>query len=169
MDELNPRDNACARGITGIDARAPARIARAALLGLCLIAGAAHASGHMPGFPVPPRSFASYPACKAHLQDMHREDLAGATDTPEEIRPGTTRQILVDSQGVVETGREQAQYASRVGAQIRSRDEERGYIQNNYSYREKTYECKGPMLSGVDGAAGYYSPGYEKIEAAGSR
>lgn len=168
MDELNPRNTARGRGDRRIDTRIPARIARVALLGLCLIAGAAHASGHMPGFPVQPRNFASYQACKAHLQDMHREDLAGATATPEEIRPGTTRQILVDSQGVVETGREQAKYSSRVGAQIRSRDEERGYIQSNYSYREKTYECKGSTLSGVDGGGGYYSPGYEKIEAATS-
>ena len=140
-----------------------ARIAQFASIACALAAGAAQASGHMPGLPVPPRSFDSYAACKAHLQDMHRADLASATDRPEEIRPGVTRQILVDTQGVTETGREQASYSAKVGAQIRSRDEARGYIQSNYSYDEKSYACDGRALTGVEGGRGYYSPGYEKI------
>jgi hypothetical protein len=136
----------------------------ATVIALCLTAGAAQASGHLPGMPVPPRDFADFAACKAHLQELHRIDLATATDKPEEIRPGATRQMLVDTDGVVEAGPEQATYSSRVGAQIRSRDEERGYIQTNYSYNEKQYACKGRTLSGTDGGGGYYLPGYEKIE-----
>lgn len=139
-------------------------VARAATLVWALAVSAAQASGHLPGMPVPPRDFADYAACKAHLQDLHRTDLASATDTPEEIRPGVTRQMLVDTDGVVEAGPEQATYSSRVGAQIRSRDEERGYIQTNYSYNEKRYACKGRTLTGTDGGGGYYLPGYEKIE-----
>lgn len=150
------------------DARAIGQHARTALILLLLATGAAHASGHIPGMPVPPRDFADYAACKSHLQELHRADQATATDKPEEIRPGVTRQMLVETEGVVETGPEQASYSSRVGAQIRSRDEERGYIQTNYSYNEKQYACKGRTLTGTDGGGGYYLPGYEKIEAATS-
>lgn len=147
------------------DARAIGQHACTALIVLLLATGAAQASGHIPGMPVPPRDFADYAACKDHLQELHRTDLATATDKPEEIRPGVTRQMLVDTDGVVEAGHEQATYSSRVGAQIRSRDEERGYIQTNYSYNEKRYACKGRTLTGTDGGGGYYLPGYEKIEA----
>lgn len=142
--------------------------ARVALIALLLATSAAQASGHLPGMPVPPRDFADFAACKAHLQELHRSDLATATDTPEEIRPGVTRQMLVETDGVVEAGPEQATYSSRVGAQIRSRDEERGYIQTNYSYNEKRYACKGRTLTGTDGGGGYYLPGYEKIETKAS-
>ena len=151
-----------------INAHEIGRLAHVALIALCLAASAAQASGHLPGMPVPPRDFADYAACKAHLQELHRTDLANATDKPEEIRPGVTRQMLVETDGVVETGRKQATYSSRVGAQIRSRDEERGYIQTNYSYNEKQYACKGRTLSGTDGGGGYYLPGYEKIETSAS-
>lgn len=141
---------------------------RIALIALLLATSAAHASGHLPGRPVPPRDFADYAACKAHLQELHRADLATATNKPEEIRPGVTRQMLVETDGVVEAGPGQASYASRVGAQIRSRDEERGYIQTNYSYNEKRYACEGRTLTGTDGGGGYYLPGYEKIETKAS-
>lgn len=147
-----------------IDTRAIGPIAHVALIALFVATGAAHASGHIPGMPVPPRDFADYSACKAHLQELHHTDLATATDAPEEIRPGVTRQMLVETGGVVEAGPGQATYSSRVGAQIRSRDEERGYIQTNYSYNEKQYACKGRTLTGTDGGGGYYLPGYEKIE-----
>lgn len=124
---------------------------------------AAPASGHLPGFPIPPRSFPDYAACKAFLEQTARDDRAQAEPQPRETEPGTTRQMLVVGDGVVERGREQAEYRVQIGAQFRRRDPERAAIVTTFSYDERSYRCDGGTLSGESGARGYYLPGYEPI------
>ena len=138
--------------------------ALAALLALSLAAApAAFASGHLPGFPIPPRSFPDYAACKAFLEQTARDDRAQAEAQPRETEPGVTRQMLVISDGVIESGREQAAYRAQIGAQFRRRDETRAAIVTTFSYDENSYRCQGGQLSGASGARGYYQPGYEPI------
>ncbi|UZW62596.1 hypothetical protein [Lysobacter enzymogenes] len=136
-------------------------------LALCALAVApgAFASGHMPGFPIPPRSFADYAACKAFLEQTARDDRARAEPQPRETEPGVTRQTLVISDGVTESGEGQAAYRVQVGAQFRRRDEARESIVTTFSYDENSYRCNGGELSGESGARGYHLPGYEPIPA----
>lgn len=137
----------------------------AALLALAVLAAApgAFASGHLPGFPIPPRRFPDYAACKAFLEQTARDDRARAEAQPRQTEPGVTRQMLVISDGVTESGREQAAYRVRIGAQFRRRDEARAAIVTTFSYDENSYRCTGGELSGESGARGYYQPGYEPI------
>lgn len=140
----------------------------AAALLVCAAAlapAATPASGHMPGFPIPPRTFPDYAACKAFLEQTAREDRARAEARPRETEPGVTRQMLVASDGVVESGRERAAYRVRIGAQFRRRDEARATVETTFSYDENSYRCDGGTLSGESGARGYYLPGYEPIPA----
>ncbi|QQP97799.1 hypothetical protein [Lysobacter enzymogenes] len=144
------------------------RHAAAAVLGAAALvaAHAVRASGHLPGFPIPPRSFPDYAACKAFLEQTARDDRAQAEPQPRETEPGTTRQMLVVGDGVVERGREQAEYRVQIGAQFRRRDPERQAIVTTFSYDERSYRCDGGALSGEAGARGYYLPGYEPLPAA---
>ncbi|WP_394540805.1 hypothetical protein PRJ39_09955 [Lysobacter enzymogenes] len=136
-------------------------------IALCAVvaAPAAFASGHLPGFPIPPRSFADYAACKAFLEQTARDDRARAEAQPRETEPGVTRQTLVISDGVTESGENQAAYRVQVGAQFRRRDEARESIVTTFSYDENSYRCNGAQLSGESGARGYYQPGYEPLPA----
>lgn len=143
------------------------RLASIALLVIVAAAAPASAlaSGHLPGFPIPPRQFPDYAACKAFLDQTAREDRAQAEAQPRETEPGTTRQRLVVSDGVVERGDRQAEYRVQIGAQFRRRDEARAVIATTFSYDERSYRCDGGALSGESGARGYYQPGYEAIPA----
>jgi len=149
--------------------REPQPRRHALMLTFALIAAApaaAPASGHLPGFPIPPRQFADYAACKAFLEQTARDDRAQAEPQPRETEPGTTRQMLVIGDGVVERGRDQAEYRVQIGAQFRRRDPERAAIVTTFSYDERSYRCDGGALSGEAGARGYYLPGYEPLPAA---
>ncbi|QWP74725.1 hypothetical protein J5226_13620 [Lysobacter sp. K5869] len=128
-------------------------------------APAALASGHLPGQPIEPKRFPDYAACKAFLEQTAREDRALAEAQPRDTEPGTTRQVLVISDGVVERGPGQAEYRVQTGPQFRRRDEANAVIVTNFSYDERSYRCSGGELSGETGARGFYQPGYEAIPA----
>lgn len=152
-----------------MDDRTPPRCARRCLYLLPILLGfasAATASGHFPGQPIAPKRFADYPACKAFLEQTAREDRAQAEAQPRETEPGTTRQMLVVSDGVVERAPGQADYRVQTGPQFRRRDEANAVIVTRFSYDERSYRCSGGELSGETGARGFYQPGYEPIPAA---
>ncbi len=141
--------------------RAPILTASA---GLLLAALAAQASGRLPPLPMEPQRFASYAACKAHLQQRHREDSARADARPRPVEAGGSVQTVVSTDGVVEAGRRHARYRVQIGwlGRDSARNAIDGMIQTQYSYEETLLECKGRTLTG-ETVDGYHSPGYEPV------
>ena len=76
-----------------------------------------------------------------------------------------TRQKLVDGDGIVRVGAQNARYQARVGNQFRVTDREKGVIETTFSYEDTTLECQGGELTGSV-TSGYMLPGVEQLPEA---
>ncbi|MFL9967737.1 hypothetical protein PQR78_02955 [Paraburkholderia agricolaris] len=128
-----------------------------------MLSFAAQASGHLPPITLPPSYFGSFEQCRAHLQQVHEDDMNGTQDGDVALDNGGTRRKTVETKGVVMMGETTARYEATVGWATRTApDETRGYVETNFSYDHTVLECVGAKLSEVRDS-GYYLPGYEPI------
>jgi hypothetical protein len=150
----------------GIVSRTGIRSGIAGVALALLSATAAQGSGRLPPLPIPSQKFADLAACRAHLDQTYRDDLAKADPEPVPI-DGGTRQTLIESEGPVGIDTSHVDYAITEGWQIRHPEPDKGYVQISYSYRTTTMACDGGVLTGTY-AQGYNSPSYEHPTAPGS-
>ena len=76
-----------------------------------------------------------------------------------------TRQKLVDGDGIVRIGAQDARYQARVGNQFRVTDRQKGVVETTFSYEDTTLECQGGELTGSV-TSGYMLPGVEQLPEA---
>ncbi|MFT4132548.1 hypothetical protein [Labrys sp. (in: a-proteobacteria)] len=140
------------------------RIGAILLAGLAggLSATSVLASGQLPPRPVPAQHFADFETCLEHLKAVQRADMAGMAEGAVADGENRTRQKLVDGNGIVRVGEQNARYQARVGNQFRVTDRQKGVIETTFSYEDTTLECRGGELTGSV-TSGYMLPGMEPL------
>lgn len=124
---------------------------RATLLGLVMAvlgsaSGGAYASAQLGPYPVPPQTFPSFAACRASLEDEHKVSLEWLRSGTSSTDTSWTNQS-VDSQGVVDTGRNKAEYQESRHYLSVGKLENGTFAGSSGSY-DVTYHCVGKVRSG---------------------
>ncbi|MGM3275306.1 hypothetical protein [Ralstonia sp. 24A2] len=118
------------------------------LAGMVISASAA-ASIQLPTQPVGPQQFDSFLACEAYLNQRHADDLQGTDGPPTPLENGGTREKLLKTEGVLQTGPEAAHYEARVSWVVRFINEARHAKQTNYLFEDVDLTCAGTTLRGT--------------------
>lgn len=173
--EVTPQDAVRKAGDAGfagsrciLAVRRPATAVALSLFAI-LMASQAFASGTLGPFPIDPRKFHDFAACKAYLEERYASDEKQHAIDVEAIRVASVVDARVmperalETRGVVQTGDLEARYDVVHGYVSKLIDEDAKAIRSQYSYRERRFVCNDGMLTGI-GMDGYHLESFEPIE-----